>query len=114
MHPEANVKKKNNKTKIPSFKINFAGNQSSAINIGRLKFRTLVDRGADVSLMHRRVYDMLKKKLHYKKISIQSQMFYDLHNLKGHLILRSDLLTYNSVMIYFYLCSIVGDKNVVF
>ena len=45
---------------------------SCVIKIGKTKFKTLVDTGAEVSFMHRRVYDSLlvKPKLQFKKINL--------------------------------------------
>ena len=66
MHVEADAKSENkNMTEdIPTYKINSAGSPNSCIiKIGKNKFRSLVDTGAEVSLMHRRVYDSLKVKL---------------------------------------------------
>ena len=65
MHVEADAKSENkNMTEdIPIYKINLAGSPNSCIiTIGKNKFRSLVDTGAEVSLMHRRVYDSLKVK----------------------------------------------------
>ena len=66
MQVEADAKSENkNMTEsIPTYKINLAGSPNSCIiKIGKNKFRSLVDTGAEVSLMHRRVYDSLKVKL---------------------------------------------------
>ena len=66
---------------IPTYKINLAGSQNSCIiKIGKNKFRSLVDTGAAVSLMHRRVYDSLKvkPKLEHKKIDLSSVSGYAL------------------------------------
>ena len=57
---------------ISTYKINLAGSANSCIiKIGKNKFKFLVDTGAEVSLMHRRVYDLLKvkPKLQHKKIN---------------------------------------------
>ena len=57
------------------FKVSVSGSPNSCIvRIGKQKFRTLVDTGAECSLMHRRVYDQLKNKprLNNKKACLQS------------------------------------------
>ena len=44
-----------------NFDINVSGSPNSClVKIGKEKFRTLVDTGAECSLMHRCVYDQLK------------------------------------------------------
>ena len=49
---------------MPVYKISLAGNPNSCmIKIGKNNFRTLVDSGAEVSLMHQRVFQNLKDKL---------------------------------------------------
>lgn len=75
LHDEADVKNGQNiSEKLQNFKINLAGSPNSCIvKIGKHKFRSLVDTGAEVSLMHRRIYDQLKVKprLQNKKINLQ-------------------------------------------
>ena len=64
MHSEANAWSSKIISEIlPHFKISLAGSPNSCIiRISKDEFRTLVDAGAEVSLMHRRVYDSLKIK----------------------------------------------------
>ena len=46
-----------------NFKISLSGNRNSClIKIGKHRLRSLVDTGAECSLMHRRIYDQLKDK----------------------------------------------------
>ena len=48
---------------MPIFKIEFEGNPSSCvIKINKQKFRALLDSGAEVSLIHTKVYKSLKNK----------------------------------------------------
>ena len=57
------------------FKISVSGSPSSClVKIGKQRFRTLVDTGAECSLMHRHIYDQLKDrpKLLNKKVCLQS------------------------------------------
>ena len=58
---------------IPTYKITLVGCPNSSVNkIGKTIFRGLVDTGAEVSLMHCRVYDSLlvKPKLQFKRIDL--------------------------------------------
>lgn len=126
---------------LPSFKIALAGSPNSCIiRVGKQKFRSLVDTGAEVSLMHRRVYDSLrvKPKLQNKKINLNAvsgdvlqvdgcieltfvvggaemkHQFYVVREMNRNLILGSDWLLQNGVRIYFDLgCLRVGDKTYV-
>ena len=54
-----------------TFKISVSG---SPVKVGKQRIRTLVDTGAECSLMHRRIYDQLKSrpKLLNKKVCLQS------------------------------------------
>ena len=75
MHVEADARGriKRMSENIPTYKITLAGSPNSCvIKIGKTKFRSLVDTGAEVSLMHRRVYDSLlvKPKLQFKRINL--------------------------------------------
>ena len=46
-----------------NYSLKISGNPHSClVKIGKQKYRTLVDTGAEVSLMHRRVYDQLVPK----------------------------------------------------
>ena len=118
-----------------------AGSPNSCIiKIGKHKFRTLVDTGAEVSLMHRRVYDLLKDKprLMNRKINLHGvngsllkidgcidltfsvggtemkQNFYVVREMNRNLILGTDRLRQHGVRIYFDLgCIRIGDKNYV-
>lgn len=126
---------------LPSFKISLAGSPNSCIiKIGKQKFRSLVDTGAEVSLMHRRIYDSLrvKPKLQNKKINLNAvsgdvlkvdgcidltfvvggsemkHQFYVVREMNRNLILGSDWLLQNGVRIYYDLgCLRVGDKTYV-
>ena len=60
---------------MPTFKIELAGNPNSCIiKIGKRKYRALLDSGAEVSLIHTRVYNNLgeKPKLHKQGALLQS------------------------------------------
>ena len=60
-----------NKNNISTYRVNVSGNPNSCIVfIGKQKFRSLVDTGAECSLMHRRVYDNLKNKPKLLKKSV--------------------------------------------
>ena len=142
MHSEANVWNSKNISEIlPHFKISLAGSPNSCIiKIGKHKFRTLVDTGAEVSLMHRRVYDSLKIKprLQRRKACLNSvsreslqvdgcvnltfsigdtemqHMFYVVREMNRNLILGSDWLCQHGVRIYYDLgCLRVGNKTYV-
>ena len=47
---------------LKTFQILTGSPNSCLIQIGKNKYRSLVDSGAEVSLIHRRVYQALKKK----------------------------------------------------
>ena len=56
-------------------KISVSGSPNSClVKIGKQRYRTLVDTGAECSFMHRRIYDQLKNKprLINKKVCLQS------------------------------------------
>lgn len=129
LHDEADVKNGQNiSEKLQNFKINLAGSPNSCIvKIGKHKFRSLVDTGAEVSLMHRRIYDQLKVKprLQNKKINLQGvngellnvdgcidltfsiggielqHAFYIVRDMNRNLILGQDWLKQNGVRLYF-------------
>ena len=59
LHEEAGGEK-NNESKKPVFKISLAGNPSSCVfKIGKRKYRTLIDSGAECSLISKRAYQNL-------------------------------------------------------
>ena len=67
----------NNSRHLPYqiFKINVSGCPNSClVKIGKQRFRTIADTGAECSLMHRRIYNQLKNKpkLTNKKVCLQS------------------------------------------
>ena len=125
---------------MPVYKVSLAGNPNSCmIKIGKTNFRTLVDSGAEVSLMHQRVFQNLKDKpkLIRKKVYLQSvngnsltvvgctdinfemrglkmtQKFYIVKDLNRNFILGRDWLTENRVRLYFDLgCLRVGKTYV--
>lgn len=60
--------------KQPSYKIEVTGSSNSCLlKIGKQRFRSLVDSCAEVSLLHKRVYDSLKfkPKLIKRKVNLQ-------------------------------------------
>ena len=70
-------KKDKRNGKIPSFKIDLAGNSSTCLcKFEKQKYRALIDSGAEVSLIHvhYRVFKSLKQapKLHKKHVNLQS------------------------------------------
>ena len=114
--------------------------KSCIVKLGKQKFRTLVDTGAECSLMHCRIYDQLKNKpmLNNKKaclksangfelkcddcITVQiciggtkmSQIFYVVRDLNRNIILGLDWLKQNNVRIYFDLkCLRINGKHYV-
>ncbi|MCG7879415.1 MAG: RNase H-like domain-containing protein, partial [Candidatus Thiodiazotropha endolucinida] len=123
------------------FRINVSGSPNSClVKIGKQRYRTLVDTGAECSLMHRRIYDQLKNKprLTHKKVCLQSangselkcdgcitvqfciggtemsQDFYVIRDLNRNLILGLDWLKQNNVRIYFDLkCLRINGKHYV-
>lgn len=134
-----NNKNKSEKSEI--FSVNLNKNPNSCIiHIGKNRYRALVDTGAEVSLMHRRVYDSLKikPKLQRSDVKLQSaggnplkldgsinidfkiggtevsQMFYIVRDLNRNVILGVDWLTKHGVRIYFDLgCLRIGEKQYV-
>ena len=78
MRKEVNARSSNNiKGNSPqeNFKINVSGSPNSCLlKIGKQRYRTLVDTGAECSLMHRRINDQLKNrpKLVNRKVCLQS------------------------------------------
>ena len=126
---------------IPTYKITLAGSPNSCvIKIGKTKFRSLVDTGAEVSLMHRRVYDSLlvKPKLQFKRINLSGvsggalkiddcinlkftiggiemqHMFYVVKDMSRNLILGTDWLRQHGVRIYYDLgCMRIENKRYV-
>ena len=135
MHREVNAKSTNIKGKSPheNFKINVSGSPNSCLlKIGKQRYRTLVDTGAESSLMHRCIYDQLKNKpkLVNKKVCLQStngsklrcdgsgtdmsQEFYVIRDLNRNLILGLDWLKNNNVRLYFDLkCLRINGKHCV-
>ena len=145
MHKEVNAKSFDNNINGNSpqktFKISVSGSPNSClVKIGKQRYRTLVDTGAECSLMHRRIYDQLKNKprLINKKVCLQSangtelkcdgcitvqiciggtemsQDFYVIRYLNRNLILGSDWLKQNNVRIYFCLkCLRINGKHYV-
>ena len=68
----------NKKTSMPTYKIELAGNPNSClIKINNKKYRALLDSGAEVSLIHTRLYNSLKEK---PKLNKQSAL---LQSVKG-------------------------------
>ena len=75
MYVEADARGRNEmmSENIPTYKITLAGSPNSCvIKIGKTKFKSPVDTGAEVSFMHHRVYDSLlvKPKLQFKRINL--------------------------------------------
>lgn len=145
MHKEVGAKsfENNINKKLPqkNFKISVSGSPNSClVKVGKQRFRTLVDTGAECSLMHRRIYDQLKNKpkLVNKKVCLRSangtelkcdgcitvqiciggtemsQDFYVIRDLNRNLILGLDWLKQNNVRIYFDLkCLRINGKHYV-
>jgi hypothetical protein len=113
---------------------------SCIIKIERNKYRTLVDTGAEVSLIHRRVYESLQNKprLISRNINLQTvsglplkvdgcinlmfsiggtdiqHMFYVMPEINRNVILGKDWLTANGVRLYFDLgCMRIGKVYVI-
>ena len=81
---DAKSENKNMSEDIPTYKINLAGTPNSCIiKIGKNKFRSLVDTGAEISLMHRWIYDSLKVK---PKLQLNDTLFANMWNSKKHLL----------------------------
>ena len=126
--------------KIPSFKINLAGNSSTCLcKFEKQKYRALIDSGAEVSLIHYRVFKSLKQapKLHKKHVNLQSvsgsylkvkgyaemefelkgeklkHKFYVVDNMNRNLILGRDWMIDNQIRIYYDLCCLrIGNTYV--
>ena len=124
-----------------TFKISVSGSPNSClVKVGKQRIRTLVDTGAECSLMHRRIYDQLKNrpKLLNKKVCLQSangtelkcdgcvnvqiciggtemsQDFYVIRDLNRNMILGLDWLKTHNVRIYFDLkCLRINGKHYV-
>ena len=76
-----------------SFSVNLAGSPNSCvIQLGKQRYRALVDTGAEVSLMHRRVFDKLKDGyvLGKQKVNLQAVNGADC-KLMGALLSNSNL-----------------------
>ena len=145
MYNEVDTKSKNYNIKdnitLETFKVSVSGSPNSCLaNIGKQRIRTLVDTGAECSLMHRRIYDQLKDrpKLRNKKVCLQSangtelkcdgcvnvqiciggtemsQDFYVVRDLNRNMILGLDWLKEHNVRIYFDLkCLRINGKHYV-
>ena len=124
-----------------TFKISVSGSPNSClVKVGKQRIRTLVDTGAECSMMHRRIYDQLKDrpKLLNKKVCLQSangtelkcdgcvnvqiciggtemsQDFYVIRDLNRNMILGLDWLKTHNVRIYFDLkCLRINGKHYV-
>ena len=124
-----------------TFKISVSDSPNSClVKVGKQRIRTLVDTGAECSLMHRRIYDQLKDrpKLLNKKVCLQSangtelkcdgcvnvqiciggtemsQDFYVIRDLNRNMILGLDWLKTHNVRIYFDLkCLRINGKHYV-
>ena len=79
MHKEVNEKSFdsniNGNSPQKTYKISVSNSPNSClVKIGKQKYRTLVDTGAERSLMHHRIYDQLKNKprLINKKVCLHS------------------------------------------
>ena len=125
---------------MPVYKIDLLGNPNSClVKIGKQNFRSLVDSGAEVSLIHSRAYQNLKDKpkLMNKKVYLQSassqpmmvdgsinvtldirgvkinQKLYVVRNLNRSLILGRDWLKTNGVRLYYDLgCLRIGHTYI--
>ena len=76
-HNEASGESNKN-TNMPTYKIELAGNPNSClIKINNKKYHALLDSGAEVSLIHTRLYNSLKEK---PKLNKQSAL---LQSVKG-------------------------------
>ena len=109
-HVEANAGEIN----IPTFSIALAGSPNSCIiKIEHKKYRSLVDSGAEVSLMHRRVYQSIKNapKLTKKKaFSFAPELVgysapRDLHRRAAYSICESWFLIHQDVYHDLFVCS---------
>lgn len=134
---EVNEKSSHNNISLIK-KINISGNPNSClIKLGKQRFRALVDTGAEVSLMHRRVYDCLKvkPKFTFKRVNLQTangsslkvdggikvtlniggtdliQEFLVVQDLNRNVILGLDFMKEHRVRLYFDLKSMkIADK----
>ena len=124
---ESNKNNINENSPQETFKISVSGSPNSClVKVGKQRIRTLVDMGAECSLMHRRIYDQLKDrpKLLNKKVCLQSangtelkcdgcvnvqiciggtemsQDFYVIRDLNRNMILALDWLKTHNVRIY--------------
>ena len=125
---------------MPVYKIDLLGNPNSCfVKIGKQSFRSLVDSGAEVSLIHSRAYQNLKdkpklmnKKVHLQSASGQSMMvdgsinvtldirgvrinqtLFVIRNLNRSLILGRDWLKTNGVRLYYDLgCLRIGQTYI--
>ena len=132
---EASSERKQRTSAMPekNFSINLAGSPNSCvIQLGKQWYRALVDTGAKVSLVHRRVFDKLKHRyvLGKQKVNLQAvngnklqvdgcatikfklggrkfqHMFYVVDGLNRNVILGRDWIINNKVVLYFNeLCS---------
>lgn len=126
--------------KVPTYQISLAGRPNSCIvHVGKQKFRALVDTGAEVCLMQRRIYELLKNKpkLQRKTVCLNTvnggplkidgcirlpidvggcqlyQEFYVVRDIQRNVILGQDFLEQNGVRLYFDLgCMRVGKTYV--
>ena len=138
---ESNKNNINENSPQETFKISVSGSPNSClVKVGKQRIRTLVDAGAECSLMHHRIYDQLKDrpKLLNKKVCLQSangtelkcdgcvnvqiciggtemsQDFYVIRDLKRNMILGLDWLKTHNVRIYFDLkCLRINGKHYV-
>ena len=138
---ESNKNNINENSPQETFKISVSGSPNSClVKVGKQRIRTLVDTGAECSLMHRRIYDQLKDrpKLLNKKVCLQSangtelkcdgcvnvqicigdtemsQDFYVIRDLNRNMILGLDWLKTHNVRIYFDLkCLRINGKHYV-
>ena len=125
---KCNQSSRNTQTSDKTYHINLAGSPNSClIKIGSKKYRSLVDTGAEVSLIHRRVFQSLnppppiqKKKVHLQSVSGQAlevdglisldfkiggtpctQSFYVVSSMQRNVILGRDFLTTHGVRLYY-------------
>ncbi len=127
---EASSERKQRASAMPekNFSINLAGSPNSCvIQLGKQRYRALVDTGAEVSLVHRRVFDKLKHgyDLGKQKVNLQAvngnklqvdgcatikfklggrkfqHTFYVVDGLNRNVILGRDWIIDNKVVLYF-------------
>lgn len=127
---------------MQTLSINLSGNPNSCIvKINRQRYRSLVDTGAECSLMHRKIYDRLKSppKLSKQKVNLQSvnggllsvdgsidieieiggvkvtQSFYIASDINRNIILGRDFLKDKKIRLYYDLgCLRIGKAYVPF